>query len=64
MDSAPLIALFALIVALLIGRAVTRERNEFARFRRLRSTVARQKVYRRWLIESLVVMGGPSTPCP
>jgi len=60
MDSAPLIALFALIVALLIGRAVTRERNEFARFRRLRSTVARQKVYRRWLIESLVVMGGLS----
>lgn len=58
MESAPLIALFALVVALLVGRAVTRERNEFARFRRLRSTIARQKVYRRWLIESVVVMGG------
>lgn len=58
MESAPLIALLVLVLAILAGRAITRERREFARFRRLRSTIARQKVYRRWLVESVAIIGG------
>jgi hypothetical protein len=55
-----LLALLVLVLAFLIARAVRRERREWARFRRLRSTRSRQRVYRRWLIESVVVMGGMS----
>lgn len=53
-----LLALLLLIVVLLVWRAVTRERREYAQFRRMRTTAARQKVLRRWLIESVLVFGG------
>ncbi|WP_187264936.1 CPBP family intramembrane glutamic endopeptidase [Homoserinibacter sp. GY 40078] len=59
MDSR-LLALLLVVVAFLVWRAVTRERREYARFRRLRATGARQKVMRRWLAESVLVMGGLS----
>lgn len=52
------LALLGLVVGVLIWRAVARERRDYARFKRLRSTVARQKVYRRWLIEAAVSLGG------
>lgn len=60
MDAAPLIALLATVLALLGWRAVTRERRDYARFKRMRSTVARQRVYRRWLAESIAIVGGLS----
>ena len=57
---APALALLGLVVGVLAWRAVSRERREYARFKRLRSTVQRQKVYRRWLIEGALALGGLS----
>ena len=59
MDAAPL-ALLGVVVGVLIWRAVARERRDYARFKRMRSTVARQKVYRRWVIEAMLSLGGLS----
>jgi len=53
-----LLALLLVVLGLLVWRAATRSRDTFRRFKRLTSTRARQKVYRRWLIESAFVMGG------
>lgn len=53
-----LLALLLVSVALLAWRAANRERREYTRFTRLRSTTARQKFLRRWLIESVLVIGG------
>ncbi|QEO09544.1 CPBP family intramembrane glutamic endopeptidase [Protaetiibacter larvae] len=53
-----LLALLLVVVVLLVWRAATRERREYAQFKRLRATEARQKVLRKWLIESVLVMGG------
>jgi len=55
-----LIALLLLVLAVLGTRAVRRGRRDWPRFQRLRATRGRQRVYRRWLIESVVVMGGMS----
>jgi membrane protease YdiL (CAAX protease family) len=55
-----LLALLLVVVTLLIWRAATRERREYQQFKRMRSTVARQKVMRKWLTESVLVMGGLS----
>lgn len=55
---APALALLGVVVGVLLWRALTRERREYGRFKRLRSTVARQKVYRRWLIEGALSLGG------
>lgn len=54
------VALLGLVVGVLLWRAATRERRDYGRFKRLRSTAARQKVYRRWVIENSVVLGGLS----
>ena len=59
MDAAAL-ALLGVVVAVLLWRASTRERRDYARFKRMRSTVARQKVYRRWTIEAMLSLGGLS----
>lgn len=59
MQSAEL-ALLVVVIGVLVWRAVTRERREYSRFKRLRTTAARQKVYRRWLIEALLLFGGLS----
>ncbi|WP_309713848.1 CPBP family intramembrane glutamic endopeptidase [Pseudolysinimonas sp.] len=59
MDAAAL-ALLGVVVGVLLWRALTRERRDYGRFKRLRSTVARQKVYRRWLIEGVLALGGLS----
>jgi membrane protease YdiL (CAAX protease family) len=53
-----LLALLLVVLALLIWRAVTRERRDYARFKRLWSTTARRQVFRRWLVESWLVLGG------
>ena len=55
-----LLALLLVVVTLLIWRAATRERREYQQFKRMRSTAARQKVMRKWLIESVLIMGGLS----
>ena len=55
-----LLALLLVILGLLIWRAVNRERREYARFKALRSTKLRQQTYRKWLIESALLMGGLS----
>lgn len=55
-----LLALLLLVLAFLAARAVRRRRRDWQRFKRLRTTASRQRVYRRWLLESIVVMGGMS----
>lgn len=56
----PTLALLGVVVGVLLWRAFTRERRDFGRFKRLRSTVARQKVYRRWALEGAISLGGLS----
>jgi membrane protease YdiL (CAAX protease family) len=46
------------LVALFVVRAMRKDRREYARFRRYRSTARRQAMMRRWLIESVVLFGG------
>ncbi len=46
------------LVALFVARAIRKDRREYARFRRYRSTARRQAMMRRWLLESLVLFGG------
>lgn len=58
--TAALVALLILTVAILLIRAVTRERRGWRRFQRLTSSRARRRVYRRWLVESVAVIGGMS----
>lgn len=53
-----LIALLIVVLAMLVWRAVTRERRDYARFKRLRSTKLRREVFGRWIRESLLVLGG------
>ena len=53
-----LLALLIVVLAVLAWRAVNRERRDYARFKRLRSTTLRRQVFRKWLLESLIVLGG------
>jgi len=53
-----LLALLIVTLALLGWRAVTRDRRDYARFKRLRSTRLRRRVFRRWVAESWLVLGG------
>ena len=53
-----LLALLIVVLTVLLLRAVTRERRDYARFKRLRSTMLRRKVFRRWILESWLVLGG------
>ncbi|MBX9718679.1 MAG: CPBP family intramembrane metalloprotease [Microbacteriaceae bacterium] len=48
------------LFALFVARAIRKDRREYARFRRYRSTTRRQAMMRRWLIESAVLFGGSS----
>jgi membrane protease YdiL (CAAX protease family) len=50
--------LFALLVAGLALNAIRKDRREYRRFTRMRSTVQRQKMLRRWLGQSLLIFGG------
>ncbi len=53
-----LLALLLVVLGLLIWRAATRQRGTYRRFKRLTATRARRRVYARWLLESVLVMGG------
>lgn len=55
-----LVSLLLLVVAILVRRAVSRERKQYARFKRLRTSKARNAVYRSWLRDSFFVFGGLS----
>lgn len=55
-----LVALFLGVTALLVVRAGRKDRREYQRFKRFRSTVRRQAMYRKWLRESFLVFGGLS----
>lgn len=46
------------LVTLFVVRAIRKDRREYSRFRRYRSTARRQEMMRRWLLESCVVFGG------
>lgn len=54
----PSLALLGVVVVILVARALLRERRDYARFKRMRSTVARQRVFRRWLIDAVIALGG------
>ncbi len=58
LDRIVALALALALAALLVVRAVQKDRREYARFRRYRSTARRQAMLRRWLAESLVLFGG------
>lgn len=53
-----LLALLLVTIVVLVWRAVTRDRRDYARFKRLRSTTLRREVFGRWILESLLVLGG------
>jgi uncharacterized protein len=55
-----LIALLVVVIAVLVARAITRERREYGRFKLLTDTRDRQKTYRKWLLESFALFGGLS----
>lgn len=48
------------VLALMIWRAMRKDRREYARFKRYRSTARRQAMFRRWVLQSLAVFGGAS----
>lgn len=54
--SAALIA----VLALMVWRAMRKDRREYARFKRYRSTTRRKAMFRRWVLQSLAVFGGSS----
>ncbi len=51
-------AAFAGILALLIFRTLRKDRREYQRFKRYRTTVRRQAMYAKWLRESFTNFGG------
>ncbi|MBK4347227.1 CPBP family intramembrane glutamic endopeptidase [Lacisediminihabitans changchengi] len=52
--------LLALIVVVLAVRAVRKDRREYGRFKRFERTRNRQRMMRKWLIDSVAVFGGSS----
>jgi membrane protease YdiL (CAAX protease family) len=55
-----LLALLIVTIVVLVWRAITRDRRDYARFKRLRSTKLRREVFGRWILESMLVLGGLS----
>jgi membrane protease YdiL (CAAX protease family) len=53
-----LLALVLVTLAVLVWRAIARDRRDYARFKRLRSTTLRRRVFGRWMVESGLVLGG------
>jgi len=49
-----------LLLAAMAANSIYKNRHEYARFKRLRSTKRRQQVMRRWLIQSFALYGGAS----
>jgi len=53
-----LVGIFVALVVFLAIRASRKDRREYRKFKRFRSTVRRQKMFRKWLRESFLVFGG------
>jgi uncharacterized protein len=53
-----LLALFLVVAVLLVVRAANRERTDYRRFKKLKTTRERQRVFAKWLRESFLVNGG------
>ncbi|CAN5505063.1 hypothetical protein BH09ACT4_BH09ACT4_15210 [soil metagenome] len=53
-----MLALLIVTLVVLVWRAVNRDRRDYARFKRLRSTALRRQVFGRWIVESALVLGG------
>jgi membrane protease YdiL (CAAX protease family) len=53
-----LLALLLVTLVVLVWRAITRDRRDYARLKRLRSTTLRRQVFGRWIPESMLVLGG------
>lgn len=51
-------ALLAALLALLVWRAVRKDRREYQHFKALRDTASRQRILRKWVLESLLFFGG------
>lgn len=60
--AAPLILglVFLVLGGTLVVRAIRKDRREYARFKRFRSTLRRQRMFRKWLIDSAAWFGGSS----
>lgn len=50
----------AVLLGLLVWRAVRKDRREYGRFKRMTGTVERQKMFRKWLLDSFFTFGGAS----
>lgn len=50
----------AALIALLLLRAIIKDRREFQQFKQYSSTVRRQAMFRKWLLESFAMFGGAS----
>ena len=48
----------AALLAWLMVRAIRKDRREYGRFKRYRTTKRRQALYRKWVLESFLVFGG------
>ena len=46
------------LLAMLIARAMRKDRREYSRFKRYRSSQSRRRMFRKWLIASLTMFGG------
>lgn len=53
-----LLVVLAGLIALLMYRAVRKDRTEFQRFKRFERTRNRQRMMRKWLLDSLAMFGG------
>lgn len=53
-----LLVVLAGLIALLIYRAIRKDRNEYQRFKRFERTRNRQRMMRKWLLDSLTMFGG------
>lgn len=49
---------FAALIGLLVYRAVRKERRDYQRFKRFERTRNRQRMMRKWLVDSLTMFGG------
>lgn len=60
LTAALLAATLIALLTTLVVRAIRKDRREYSRFKRYRTTRRRQAMYRKWLIESFAVFGGAS----
>lgn len=53
-------AALAVLLAVLVLRSIRKDRREYRRFKRYQATAPRQKMFRKWLLESFTQFGGLS----